>query len=229
MTSPHSGQDDVEFQRDVARIALAGIEPAGFALAGSGAIREYGLIDRLTEDIDLFTTIQNNDAFTDAVARVISELGKHDFNVVEVRRSDQFARLHVSSSLGAQLDIDMAVDWRETSPVILDVGPVLSLADAIGNKISALYSRSEPRDYLDVDAIRQSGKISDEDLIKAVGERDPGFEINMFVQQLDMASRITLEDVRRYGINTEQLTAMKERFQQWVRSFDRRNNHDTAG
>ena len=40
-------------QREVARIALDSLE--GFALAGSGAIREHGVIDRPTEDVDLFT------------------------------------------------------------------------------------------------------------------------------------------------------------------------------
>lgn len=50
---------EVAVQRKVARIALAGV--AGFALAGSGAIREHGVIDRPTEDIDLFTTSQGRD------------------------------------------------------------------------------------------------------------------------------------------------------------------------
>ena len=42
-------------QREVTRIALSGIAGFGFALAGSGAIREHGVIDRPTEDVDLFT------------------------------------------------------------------------------------------------------------------------------------------------------------------------------
>jgi hypothetical protein len=45
--SPEQGHE-VAVQRAVARIALAGV--AGFALAGSGAIREHGVIDRPTED-----------------------------------------------------------------------------------------------------------------------------------------------------------------------------------
>ena len=44
-----------EHQRQAARIVLAAIAPVGFALAGSGAIREHGLIHRPTHDIDLFT------------------------------------------------------------------------------------------------------------------------------------------------------------------------------
>lgn len=39
-------------QRTVARVALDSVD--GFALAGSGAIREHGVIDPPTEDVDLF-------------------------------------------------------------------------------------------------------------------------------------------------------------------------------
>ena len=47
---------DQEEQRRITRLALeAAGDEAGFALAGSGAIREHGLIDRPTEDVDLFT------------------------------------------------------------------------------------------------------------------------------------------------------------------------------
>jgi hypothetical protein len=47
-------------QREIAKAALSFVHDSDFALAGSGAIREHGLISRPTEDIDLFTT--NTDA-----------------------------------------------------------------------------------------------------------------------------------------------------------------------
>ena len=41
-------------QRNIARLALqAAGAHSGFALAGSGAIREHGLIDRPTEDVEV--------------------------------------------------------------------------------------------------------------------------------------------------------------------------------
>lgn len=64
------------------------------------------------------------------------------------------------------------MDWRRDDPVILEVGPVLSVADAVGNKESALYSWGEARDYLDVDAIRASGRFSDAQLMAAAAEGD---------------------------------------------------------
>lgn len=69
-----------EFQRDVARIALAATHQYGFALAGSGAIREHQLTDRPTEDVDLFTVISHRNSFSAAVTAVRYELAKRADN-----------------------------------------------------------------------------------------------------------------------------------------------------
>lgn len=207
---------ETDAQREVTRIALAGIAGAGFALAGSGAIREHGVTDRPTEDVDLFTPSQDAAEFGRAVERVVADLRSTGFEVEEVRRAAQFARLQVRTTGGLQLDVDMGVDWRENDPVGLDIGPVLSLQDAVGNKVSAVYSRGEPRDYLDVDAIRGSGRFTDEELVSAVAARDAGFEVSMFVQQLEAVRRVTPLDVQRYGVSAEQLDGIKERCTQWA-------------
>lgn len=211
----------VEVQREVTRIALAGIEHFGFVLAGSGAIREHGVIDRPTEDVDLFTFHQDVEEFAGAVERVITDLRQCGYEVEATRRFEQFARLEVRDEGGLQLDVDLGVDWRQYDPVRLGVGPVLSLADAVGNKVAALYSRGEPRDYLDVDAIRTSGRFTDEQLVAAAAERDGGFEIGMFAQQLDAARRISPADVARYRIGVHQLQAIIDRCARWAASLTR--------
>ncbi len=206
----------IEAQRKMARIALSRTAEAGFVLAGSGAIREHGLIDRPTEDVDLFTMTQDADEFARAVDHVVADLRENGYEVEEARRVAQFARLKVLTVEGQRFDIDMGVDWRENDPVQLDVGPVLSVEDAVGNKIAAVYSRGEPRDYLDLDAIRRWGRFTDENLVRAAAERDIGFEVSMFVQQLEAVRRVTIRDVERYGVSAEQLDGVKERCMQWA-------------
>lgn len=215
-----------EAQRELTRIALASVGQAGFALAGSGAIREHGVIDRPTEDVDLFTATQDTDEFAKAVERVVADLRGSGYQVEEARRAEHFARLEVRTGNGFQLDVDMGVDWRENDPVSLEVGPVLSVEDAVGNKVSALYSRGEPRDYLDVDAIRWWGRFSDEELVSAAAERDAGFEVGMFAEQLEAVRRVTLLDVERYGVSAEQLEAIKARCVQWAGDL---RDHAVAG
>ena len=204
-------------QREVARAALAGVE--GFALAGSGAIREHGMIERPTEDVDLFTDSLDVSRFDRSVDQVIGQLRRSGYEVGETQRVPRFARLHVATSDGLQLDVDLGVDWRHDDPVFLSVGPVLSLADAVGNKVSALYSRGEARDYLDVDVIRASDRFSDDQLITAAAERDAGFEVGMFAQQLAAASRLQPAQVARYGVTADQLEAVKARCLEWAETL----------
>jgi len=80
--------------------------------------------------------------------------------VEEVRRAPQYAQLHVTSRDGAAVEVDLGVDWRAQDPVTGLVGPVLSERDAVASKVGALYLRMEARDFLDVDAIRCSGRFT---------------------------------------------------------------------
>lgn len=97
----------------------------------------------------------------------------------------------------------------------MDIGPVLAIGDAVANKICALYSRAEPRDYLDVDVIRQTGLFSDHELLTLAGEHDPGFDSTIFAAQLDAVVHLTAEDVVEYGVTDRELTHLKRRFLAW--------------
>lgn len=216
---------DTAAQRTVARIALDSVE--GFALAGSGAIREHGVIDRPTEDVDLFTANADEDAFSVAIDHVTARLRSSGCEVELTRRAEHFARLHVVTAEGVQLDVDLGVDWRADEPVRLAVGPVLSLDDAVGAKVGALYSRGEVRDYLDVDAIRQSGRFSDEQLLTAAADRDPGFRLDMFLWRLDGARRISPDDVERYGVTADQLAALQSRYDRLATDLRAQVAHDS--
>lgn len=208
--------NELDFQRTVTRIALEASAPSGFALAGSGAIREHGVIDRLSQDIDLFTSNTNEDAFGGAVDRVVDALDAAGYAVELGRRTPQFARLLVRTTEGEQVDIDLGMDWREADPVTLEVGPVLSIQDAVGNKVSALYGRGEARDFFDVDAIRASGHYTDAQLIDATAERDPGFDIGIFADQLQRVNRLGYEDLEEYGVDAAELASLKERLTDWA-------------
>jgi hypothetical protein len=208
--------NELELQREVTRIALEASGPSGFALAGSGAIREHGVIDRPSEDVDLFTSNTNKRTFSDAVESVIDALSANGYAVILARRTEQFARMHVRTDSGQQVDIDMGMDWREVEPVTLDVGPVLNIVDAIGNKVSALYSRAEARDFFDVDAIRASGHYTDNQLIEAAAERDPGFDVGIFASQLKRVNRLTVDDLNEYGVDAAELDAIKLRLTSWA-------------
>ncbi|MDO5084220.1 MAG: nucleotidyl transferase AbiEii/AbiGii toxin family protein [Arachnia propionica] len=207
-------------QQEVTRIALHSVKEAGFALAGSGAIRAHGLTERPTEDVDLFTSNPEPETFDNAVDQVMRDLRQAGCVVEVERRAAGFTRLQLRTPDGVDLDLDMGIDWREREPVALEVGPVLAVEDAVGNKISALYSRAEPRDYLDVDSIRQAGIFTDQELLEAAAERDPGFDSRMFATQLAAVQRVTPRDVVAYSVSATELEALKERIKRWVVSLE---------
>jgi len=133
-------------QREITKAALSFITDSDFVLAGSGAIREHGLIQRPTEDIDLFTTDMDADSFNRNVDLVIDGLTTSGFHVLIRQRVERFARLVVERD-DLIVNVDLGVDWRQNQPVLMDVGPVLNREDAVGSKVSTLFSRSEARDF----------------------------------------------------------------------------------
>jgi len=48
--------------------------------------------------------------------------------------------------------------------------------DSVANKVGALLSRAQARDYTDVDAVLQSGRYTGDDLLALAGSHDPGFD-----------------------------------------------------
>src|SRR5580692_3436748 len=47
-----------EFHREVAAVALRAAAPHGFALGGGNALIAHGIIDRFTQDVDVFSDEQ---------------------------------------------------------------------------------------------------------------------------------------------------------------------------
>ncbi len=204
-----------EMQRRVAAIALAATHDSGFALAGSGAIREHGFTSRPTADVDLFTDRRDAPAFDRALDDVVAQLVCEGFVVDVVRRFELFARLRVA--LGDEaVEVDLGADWRARQPVVLALGPVLDEYDAVSNKVAALFSRAEARDYLDVDAIRQSGRFSDAELLDGAAEHDDGFDRQVFAEALRQVRRIGVRRVREYGVTSAELSGVERRMTDWA-------------
>lgn len=114
-------------QRQLIACALSVLADEGFALAGSGAIREHGMTQRPTNDIDLFTVMQAATRFPNAVGSLVEHLTANNYDVTVERASSSFAQLSVTPPHGAPLSVDLAIDWRAHTPVRLSVGPFLTL------------------------------------------------------------------------------------------------------
>ncbi len=208
---------NVELQQRVTRLLLTAIAADGFALAGAGAIRAHGLTDRPTADIDLFCspTVEES-AFREAVDRGHEILHEAGYATVRVRDAATFSRLRIHTADGMTLDVDFAINWRAATPVLLSVGPVIAERDAVAGKLGAAYSRGEVRDFLDLDAIRRSGRYTDEELLTLGHEHDAGFDPGMFAAQLSHVLRLDADQVEEYGVTTDELAAIQQRLFDWA-------------
>jgi hypothetical protein len=84
------------FHERLARVALARADVYGFALAGGYAVQAHGFLERPSEDVDLFTTMDAEDQFPAAVADIITALEDDGLNIEPAVNTASFARLVVT-------------------------------------------------------------------------------------------------------------------------------------
>src|SRR5215470_5368006 len=160
------------FHERLARVALEAAADYGFCLAGGYAVQAHGFVDRVSKDVDLFTTMSSAADFPAAQAAV-------------------FARLVVADpGSGQRSTLELGVDWRAFPPVQLAIGPVLHPVDAAANKLCALFGRAAVRDYIDVHAVLKDGRYPGPELLQMAADHDPGFEPAMFTEALRAVTRL---------------------------------------
>jgi Nucleotidyl transferase AbiEii toxin, Type IV TA system len=217
-----------ELHRQVAVVALRAAAQHGFALGGGNALIAHGIIDRITQDVDLFTDEEHGvEAAAEAVEAALRAAG------FEAEREDKTAGLaDVFEGMGEglaewtitgpgrqQMMLQMAYFDRVRQPVIMEFGPVLDLEDAIGGKVGALATRAVPRDYLDTAAALERYTIAE--LIGFARRLDPGLTDEDFA---DAALRLDqVEDgwFASLGLSGQDVAALRERFATWPRSSGR--------
>jgi len=204
------------FQAEVARIALTAAAGHGFALAGGNALVVHGLVDRPTQDVDLFSPEPGAPgAVVDSVRRALEAAGY----LVEVTRRPQdsageFAQLAISRDEKSML-LDLARDWRQLPPVSLDIGPVLHLDDAVGSKVTALVGRGLPRDFIDVAAAL--ARYRREELMTLAFARDPGLRVRDFSDAARALDDIPADAFAAYGMDAAGIATMRAQFDDWPR------------
>ena len=138
-------------------------------------------------------------------------------SVRTVQQSDVFARLEITTTAGAVVPVDIAVDWRAYQPAQFDVGPVLDERDAAASKIDAVMSRSLPRDFLDVDSIRNDGRFTEDKLLELTAYRfGSSFDRAELGYALRQVMRVRPEDVAEYGVDPRALDQIKLRLVDWA-------------
>ena len=207
------------FYRDVARIALAVADKHGFVLGGGVAWLVNGLVQRPTEDIDLFTDTagavgaaagQVTAALTAAGYQVFREVADELFEGMD----DDLREYHVADGARA-LRLTLTRLDRSRAPVVMDVGPVMHLDDLVASKVAALVNRREVRDYIDVAAALERYPL--DRILELAHAADPAIDpadvadAGRYLDRLDDA-RFAL-----YGMDPPQIAELRSRLAGWPR------------
>jgi hypothetical protein len=203
--------------RRLAEIGLQAAARFGFALAGGYAVQEHGIIQRRSEDVDLFTGWDRRTEFGDALRAVVDCYREHGYGVDVVEHFDTFARLsvHDPDQPDRSFKVELAASWRAQAPVMMDIGPVLHADDVVAGKISALYTRAEPRDFLDVDAAITTGRYSPEQLCDLAEQADAGFDRHVLAEVFALLQHYPDRRFAAYGCTAEDIDALRARFAAW--------------
>jgi hypothetical protein len=213
-----------EFHREIAAIALRAAAGHGFALAGGNALIAHGIVDRPTEDVDLFTDQDDGvaaaagaveDALRAAGYAVERQDQAGDLGEVFDGLGDGLAEWIVTAPGGREMLLQMAYFDRDRVPVIMDFGPVLDLEDVVGGKVCALASRVEPRDFVDTAAAL--GRYSVSQLIGFARRLDPGLTRRDFTDAGRMLDQLADQVFLRYGLSGPDVGRLREVMAAWPR------------
>jgi Nucleotidyl transferase AbiEii toxin, Type IV TA system len=213
-----------DLQRQVAQIALRAAARHGFALGGGNALIAHGVVDRPTEDVDLFT--DEDDGVTAAAGVVEAALRAAGFAAERQDRlgdlaeviyglEDGLAEWIVTGPDGRRTMLQLARIDRDRRPVAMDVGPVLDLEDVVGSKVCALASRAEVRDFVDTAAALQRFTVAE--LIGFARRLDPGLTDEDFADAGARLDRLADRVFGRYGLSPADVTRLRARLAGWPR------------
>jgi len=202
------------FHERLAKVALAACGQYGFALAGGYAVQAAGILERPSEDVDLFTVRTRLAEMDDAISAVVAAFTAEGMTVDDSERNGAVPRLYVTDGYNSS-KVEMIAGWRLEEPVQMAIGPVLHPDDAVGNKMDALFGRAAPKDFIDVDAAVQSGRYDRESLMALLARINRGFDRVMFGQTLNVLRGLPDTRFTAYGLSGRDVAELRARFADW--------------
>lgn len=211
----------------LARLTFSLPEATDVAIAGGNAMLAHGLVERPTQDLDLFTPDESEiHPLTIALIEALHAEGA----IVEAdRRGSTFIRLAVTMPDGQSVAVEIAQDARIRSATQLSFGRVLAQDEVAADKTLALFGRAAARDLVDVAALMQRYPLAE--LCRLAGEKDPGFERAVLADAFRAAASHPASAFTELGLSegeTEKLKAGAVRWRTQILSEDAQAGPATA-
>lgn len=186
-----------------------------FYLTGGTALAAYYLQHRYSEDLDFFATAQ--EALT-GVTTIITEISHQLAASVEFTRTfPTFVESFMTGPTGERVKMDFAFDTPfRLQPTEIDSRfgiQVDNITDIACNKLSALFDRSEPKDFVDVYFICHE-VMPFSDLFPLAGQKHVGmtnYWMAMAIQNVKrvqflprMIKQLAIPELQAYFLNLAQ-------------------------
>ncbi|GAB2583804.1 hypothetical protein GCM10027168_15770 [Streptomyces capparidis] len=193
-------------------LAVGDVYP--LVLTGGYAVQAHGLVDRLSQDLDVAT--ENPERMEDIADTVRRGLEEHGWLVRAVETDPLSARLIVTDpGSGGECEVDILKETIWRPPVQTEHGLVLSLEDVVGTKVRALADRGLARDLVDVHAA--AGRWSPVEL-EELGRRHARdtFDLSDLQARLEGAEWIDDVEFAAYGLGEDQILEVRQWAQVWA-------------
>jgi hypothetical protein len=213
------------FHQRLAMIAFGAGDELGLVLAGGYAVSAHHLTDRPSRDLD-FATASPLD-LPDVAARLSVAYEQAGYHVSQVESTPRMARLEVSDGRQS-CEVDLLKE-AIGPPVQLEIGPVLTLDDAVGLKMRALHDRAAHRDFIDVHAAATRSGYTYPDLERVAVMHTPHFA------SADLADRLEAVELRDdrtfygYGLDDAKIAEVRRWALGWAADIRVRTDQSSPG
>ncbi|MCX5192336.1 nucleotidyl transferase AbiEii/AbiGii toxin family protein [Streptomyces sp. NBC_00249] len=200
--------------------------PYPLVLTGGYAVQAHGLVDRLSQDLDVAT--ENPAPMSEIVGSLEHELTARGWRVRVIDVDALSARLMATDpQTGEDCEVDVLKEHFWTPPAQTEYGPVLAFDSVIGTKVRALADRGAARDFIDVRAASRHRTTHD---LERLGERHGRDDFRLE----DLRDRLTGidwagdEEFAAYGLTEDETAELRAWAQHWAADLDRRLHDQDA-
>lgn len=158
-----------------------------FYLTGGTALAAYYLGHRLSDDLDLFTHTGSLDEDARMAEDAMQDIG---IALARTRSSPTFRRYVLADSL--QMDLVRDIDFRVGTPELHGSIMVDNPKNIAVNKITALYGRLDPKDYVDFYFLMHAYNYDLLELLKLAQHKDAGLELFQWAKVITDADTLSV-------------------------------------
>ncbi|MEU2063727.1 hypothetical protein [Streptomyces sp. NPDC013455] len=212
-------------RRLLADVGAAG-GPYGLVLAGGYALQAHGLLCRPHANLDLATeSAETMEHITAAVGTALEARGRRVRSDAVTALTAQLTVTDPPSGEECALALHKEVFWQP--PELTAYGTALSLPDAVGTKIRALYDRGAAVDLIDAQACTARFSLPGLEELGRRHAHDP-FDLPTLQSRLTGTDFYSDRDFVRYGLDEDRIAALRAWAQHWSDDIAERLLEDGA-